>query len=148
MKKCSKCRTLKYVSEFHINPSYTDGLSSACDPCCAIKDKDRISCRILVGHPAYCKADPWVSDTLRNPKRESERKRAYRFKDKYKYKAQTKVNNAIRDRRLASKPCQICGSTKRIHAHHDDYSKMLDVRWLCPKHHKQWHTENGQGACP
>lgn len=58
------------------------------------------------------------------------------------YKAQNAVNNAIRDGRLHKAPC-ICGSTN-VHAHHDDYNKPLEVRWLCPIHHKEWHDKNGE----
>lgn len=29
-----------------------------------------------------------------------------------------------------------------INAHHDDYSKPFNVRWLCPQHHREWHKNN------
>ena len=61
-----------------------------------------------------------------------------------KYKAQTKVGNALRDGKIKRMPCEVCGKTDRVHAHHDDYLRELDVRWLCVVHHKQWHDENGE----
>ena len=64
-------------------------------------------------------------------------------------KAQVAVGNAIRDGRLqrgtvceeASDECE-----GRIEAHHDDYEKPLEVRWLCAVHHGLWHAENGSAA--
>ena len=40
-----------------------------------------------------------------------------------------------------SKPCwcEICGSADKLHAHHHDYSKRLDVWWLCEHCHKLLH---------
>jgi hypothetical protein len=43
---------------------------------------------------------------------------------------------------LASQPCEVCGSEEEIHAHHDDYNKPTEVRWLCKTHHNEWHLEN------
>lgn len=56
------------------------------------------------------------------------------------YRAQTAVNNAVRDRRLKKEPCSICGTTEHVHGHHKDYSKPLDVVWLCAKCHHRVHA--------
>jgi hypothetical protein len=70
----------------------------------------------------------------------------YRSDNPDKYKAQTAVGNAVRDGRLAKASCcQSCGSGGHLHGHHDDYSKPLDVVWLCPACHKQRHKELGWG---
>jgi hypothetical protein len=53
------------------------------------------------------------------------------------------VNVAIRGGDLTRLPCEICGTTDHVHAHHDDYSRPLDVRWLCALHHAEWHRQNG-----
>jgi hypothetical protein len=49
------------------------------------------------------------------------------------------VQTAIYQGRLVRQPCEICGK-QRVDAHHDDYSRPLDVRWLCRSHHKQLHV--------
>ena len=40
--------------------------------------------------------------------------------------------------KLKQKPCEICGINDVV-MHHDDYSKPLEVRWLCIKHHRSIH---------
>lgn len=41
---------------------------------------------------------------------------------------------------LKQMPCEICGNLK-TDAHHDDYTKPLEVKWLCRKHHAEHHRE-------
>jgi RNA polymerase-binding transcription factor DksA len=45
---------------------------------------------------------------------------------------------AIKNGRLKRGNCEVCGK-ERAFAHHDDYSKPLDVRWLCNYHHSEHH---------
>lgn len=68
---------------------------------------------------------------------DTEYKRNHRRKWPERQKARQTVTNAIETGKLIPQPCEICGTTKRIESHHDDYSKPLEVRWLCRKHHKQ-----------
>ena len=42
--------------------------------------------------------------------------------------------------RLIPQPCETCGSQK-VEKHHDDYSRPLQVRWLCRAHHLALHRE-------
>lgn len=42
--------------------------------------------------------------------------------------------------------CKICGSEKRIEAHHPDYSQPLKVEWLCFKCHRELHKNSGSKA--
>lgn len=58
---------------------------------------------------------------------------------KIKRNARAMVNSAIRRGFLAVKTCEVCGIDENIEAHHDDYMKPLDVRWLCKKHHQEHH---------
>ena len=57
-------------------------------------------------------------------------------------KASKEVQRAIRKGTLTPLPCERC--SKKAQAHHDSYepSKWLDVRWLCTKHHAEWHKKN------
>jgi hypothetical protein len=45
---------------------------------------------------------------------------------------------AIREGALTRKTCEVCGDPKS-EGHHEDYSKPLDVVWLCRWHHTLAH---------
>lgn len=55
-----------------------------------------------------------------------------------KIKAKNMVLCALKSGKLSKNPCEVCGETE-VHGHHDDYSKPLIVRWLCRKHHLEYH---------
>ena len=53
-------------------------------------------------------------------------------------RAHSMVKRAKAKGLVAALPCEICGHP-RAEAHHDDYSRPLDLRWLCQKHHALAH---------
>jgi ribosomal protein S27AE len=61
-----------------------------------------------------------------------------------KGKAWSKATKAIKSGKLDRLPCEVCGAGK-VDAHHDDYSKPLEIRWLCRSHHKAHHYQFGPG---
>jgi len=68
-------------------------------------------------------------------------RRIKKYRNKYpeKYHATIKVGVALRNGSLVRKSCEGCGG-KKVHAHHDDYKKPLDVRWLCQPCHWKFHN--------
>jgi len=59
-------------------------------------------------------------------------------------KAHSAVTGARQRGKLTPKPCNQCGADKRVDAHHDDYTKPLDVVWLCRKCHRKLHASAGE----
>ena len=54
--------------------------------------------------------------------------------------AHNAVARALRNGTIERMPCCMCGTAEKIHAHHDDYLKPLEVMWLCVTHHKSRHA--------
>ena len=50
------------------------------------------------------------------------------------------VAAAIRRGDLTRMACEVCGNPL-TDAHHEDYDRPLDVRWLCRKHHRDAHRD-------
>lgn len=87
---------------------------------------------------------------VENPEKAAKAKANWRKGNPKKYRAHIAINNAVKLGKV-QKPstCQSCKKdipSRRLQAHHDDYSKPLDVRWLCAPCHNQWHIQNGPGA--
>lgn len=66
---------------------------------------------------------------------------AWYVRNQDKAKAQRAVNHAIRDGKLVTMLCWVCG--EKAEAHHASYAEdaRLDVTWLCRGHHKEVHRK-------
>lgn len=81
-------------------------------------------------------------------RREDARKQAKRRvsgspEQKLRIKARDEVRKARLRGDLVPGPCerQGDGCQGKVQAHHDDYAKPLEVRWLCRKHHDDHHDD-------
>jgi len=50
---------------------------------------------------------------------------------KAKLAAKKAVYRAIKSGQITKSPCESCGTTEDLHQIHEDYSKPLQVVWLC-----------------
>lgn len=146
-KVCAECLLEKSISEFYKDRGAP---ASKCKACHSKRAKERRRFKI--------ENDPeWVEKELARQRIKERKRRAagickipskddrdewarnHRTKHPLVVKARVAVNNAIKAGKLQRLPCAICES-KKTEAHHDDYSKPLDVIWLCTKHHAERHV--------
>lgn len=134
-KICTSCFVEKDLeAEFYKHAAMADGFLNKCKECV----KSRVTKHREANLTRIREYDRNRFQKSLKRKRQN-RANTIKFRTEYpeKYAAQTAVGNAIRDGKLKRQPCRECG--KKAHAHHEDYSKPLDVIWLCPAHHAEVH---------
>lgn len=138
MKECFKCGAMKPYTEFYKHKQMSDGYLNKCKTC-AKHDVRKNRADNVEYYREYdakrYKDDPKVRQRIARVTMEWKKRHPDR------YRAHYAVGNAVRDGRLEKKPCEVCGATY-VHGHHDDYTKPLEVRWLCPIHHKEHHDKH------
>jgi len=130
MKTCFKCKTDKPHSEFYRHSAMGDGYLGKCKECTKV-DVRANRRKNLEYYREY--------DRKRGNRWKPNYERDYKVKFPEKNKAHKAVSNAIRDGKLTKEPCFMCGSEKVV-GHHPDYSKPLEVIWLCQGCHKLIHA--------
>lgn len=144
-KTCPKCHAVLCLAAFSRNRTKKDGLSDWCKVCTRSfqrtaeqAEKSRLRTRrwrSIEGNTDKLKA--WRQ--LATSKRQNQIRSAIeKLVNPHKVWARNQALLAIRRGELVRKPCEVCGAEK-TDSHHDDYSKPLDVRWLCRKHHNGFH---------
>lgn len=166
---CTQCGMTKVLADFP-KGNRKDGTHTHCKSCRKIQFKKyyvKNRERLIANSIKHAKKNPQRTrensarhneqNRNRIAKRDAARKQLNRHKSRAHWAVWYAVNVA---RTLQRQPCEICGSEK-TEAHHDDYSKPLQVRWLCLSCHKKHHSSerklslnrrenhvNGSATCP
>lgn len=131
MKTCPKCKTEKPLLDFQKDSSRKDKLHPWCRDCVNFSWRERYK----NGYRETHLKKKWMGG-------DKNRIREYNLRKKKKWgiklKAQQTLRNAVRAGKVIMKPCEKCGH-KKVHGHHENYKKPLEVIWLCDTHHKEIH---------
>lgn len=130
MKVCRKCEVELPDTSFHSARANSDGLQSYCMTCMVeYRRKYYRQNRVkeIARTQAYIASSPECVESRRKS----------RQKNSDRNRARSCVSYAVKTGKLVRPDvCGGCGgSDLDIHAHHEDYSKKLDVEWLCSMCH-------------
>lgn len=89
--------------------------------------------------PNFLDAQETPKSDKQRQRESRERRRINAFKEYTPEQCHGIVQRAILNKQLTQMPCESCGASRHIEAHHDDYSRPMDVRWLCKSCHKKHH---------
>ena len=120
-KRCATCGETKPASQFWRRPLLKDGLMSSCRSCMRKRQTANF-------------AEWQKSELARHPE---------------KVMARRLVREALLSGKLV-KPthCETCGGEFKLHAHHTDYDRPLEVAWLCHSCHIRLHVRLHRGVRP
>lgn len=125
------------------------GGSWRCPPCRAVYDlawraKRKAEGKPISGPPMpleYRRAYAAIygqRPEVREMQRERSRAARNNPDKRHKLDARLQVRKAVEAGTLVRQPCSVCGDPKS-QGHHTDYSRPLDVVWLCALHHAAEH---------
>lgn len=125
-KVCILCGETKPIKKFERDNRCVDGVRGKCRRC---QDTGR----------KYA-AKRKTLEERRKRANEMKRRKEKTPEGRMKKLAQKALHGAVKRGTVKRKPCEVCGS-RDSQAHHDDYSKRFDVKWLCRRHHMARHRK-------
>ena len=132
MKICFKCNRMLPISEFYRHPRMKDGTLNKCKQCTKLDVRKNYGEKLDKYHEYETRRNS--TEHRRGKMLDYQRNR--RWRNPQKDAAYRHVRNAVKSGRLTKEACRFCGETK-VQAHHHDYSKPLDVIWVCFKCHRE-----------
>ena len=136
VKTCFKCGKTLPLDEFYVHPQMKDGHLNKCKVC--TRKDVRVNRQKNIEY--YREYDVKRFKTQQRKASVKKYFGSYHIKHHDKCISRGKFHRALLTHKIEKQPCEICGTTKNVQGHHEDYSKPLDVIWLCFKHHRWIHS--------
>ena len=152
IRTCTKCNQTKSLSEFPTYTTRAGNLSKRhyCTECRKAKEQKW-------SHDGYQRLITETPNKYREKVAANTKKIRQNYQSRYKQRkaeynrtlrpkqmvnSYHKVRNAIKSGKLVRPTnCSNCNKEGRIEAHHDDYTKPLEIRWLCRSCHSEHHRK-------
>lgn len=136
MKRCPRCGETKRLTDY--STSGTTRLASYCKPCMAAYNRGRYLAdpeRVRAQQRQWAREHPAANQAWRNRYVETNRSAM-----RVMWRCVAAVYRAVKNGSLIRpETCSDCGQAARqIQAAHLDYSRPLDVRWLCITCHRRF----------
>ena len=134
VKHCFKCGLWKPLDAFYKHPRMADGHLGKCKEC---TKKDVFDRRHGEGRERVLEYDRARAKTKERKALAARIQREYYQKYPDRWEAVMELQRARRAGTLVTPTtCSACGEHGVMHAHHNDYSKPLDIEWLCNHCHR------------
>lgn len=150
MKHCFKCQIEKPLDAFYKQVGMRDGRLGKCKECTKADARQnrqanleavRAYDKLRASMPHRVAARKEYAQTPEGRLAHARALRASAARRPERTKARSALSNAVRDGRVVPWPvCAIPECCSKPEGHHPDYSRPLDVVWLCSTHHKQAHA--------
>ena len=133
-KTCTKCGITKKLEDFYKSPDKIFKRENECKEC---KKRYQAKRHLITYDPIKQRQISIIK--IKSGKAEESRKRLAK-KYPEKFKARRRFIYAVKTGKIIRQSCERCGE-KNAQGHHPDYSKPLEVMWLCRKHHMELHRK-------
>jgi hypothetical protein len=142
-KKCRGCGRELPIEEYYKHSEMADGHLNYCKDCV----RARVSKHREANIEQIRQYDRKRGRLEHRQKRRAEITRRRRHEVEGYEDAHNAVFRAVKSGLIVkAKRCECCGSGGRIEAHHNNYQNKLNVVWLCPVCHRQYHMGKGEAA--
>lgn len=149
MKTCIRCAVKRDLGSFYKHKGMADGHLNVCIDCTKARviahrnanidrireyDKQRGKTeKRKLASKQYFQTEAGKQSRAKAVKR-------WRENNPLKYAAHILLNNALRSGSVVKQSnCALCWEQTKVEAHHEDYTKPLDVLWLCSGCHSKAH---------